>query len=149
MLCIWFLLSSFLRLLEWNSKRDLPVGVSFSEVTRKQHPSQLAVRACIIPGCQKCSWRTNRQPVSSWSSSKNCQNHRCTRNHPPINLLSTVTTSKFMKNRKWYLDKGLVKKRIESEKVNVWIFLFLVKWISFGGHWSFSLLYCSIISRAK
>lgn len=44
--------------------------LSFSEVTRKQHLSQLAVHACVIPRYQECSWRTNRQPVSSLSNSK-------------------------------------------------------------------------------
>lgn len=56
----------------------------------------------------------------------------------PINLLSIVTTSKFMRNRKWwYQDKGMMKSRIEREvfssmeKVNVWILLFYIKWIDF------------------
>lgn len=91
-LCL-ILLFSFLWPLKWNSKRDLPGGAPFTEVTRKQHPSQLAVHACIIPRCQKCSWRTNRQPVSSSSSSKNCQNHRCTRNHLSIKLFTFLFQS--------------------------------------------------------
>lgn len=77
----------------WNTKRGLPVGSSFCSVTRKQLLSQLAVYACRIPGCQKCSWRTNRQPVSSSSSSKSCQNHRCIRTHPSIKLFTFLFQS--------------------------------------------------------
>lgn len=71
----------------WNSKRDLPVGSSFCSVTRKQLLSQLAVYACRIPGCQKCSWRTNRQPVSSSSSTKAVKTTGASGPTPPSSCL--------------------------------------------------------------
>lgn len=86
-LCIWSFVSFPPSVPRWKSYRDLPAGASFSEVTRKLPPSQLAVCACIIPGCQKCSWRTNRQPVFSSSCIKSCQNHRCCRSPPQSSCL--------------------------------------------------------------